>query len=151
MQTATTWHWTVIGNSAIAGGEVEAVDARDAVSRALTTTFQAAPEQLIGEFFRVPLSVLDGAPGNFDKFYECPQDHVYVAVRTTDQPHAHTLAELRALWGVLGDVPVADDDTIEIPYLQFQAGTPREDIWRWFEDRHPRFIVGEVQEGRWQQ
>lgn len=150
MQNATTWHWKVIGNSAIAAGEVTAVDARDAVSRALTTSCPAAPGQLIGEFFHVPLSVLDGAPGNFDKFYECQQDHIYVAVRTADQADTPTLAELRALWGVLGDVPVAEDDTIQIPYLHFQAGTPREDIWHWFESQHPRFIVGDVQQGIWQ-
>jgi len=150
MQNATTWHWKVIGNSSIAAGEVAAVDARDAVSRALTTNCPAAPGQLIGEFFRVPLAVLDGAPGNFDKFYERQEEYVYVAVRAADQPDNHTLAELRALWGVLGDVPVADDDTIEIPYLHFQAGTPKEDIWHWFEDQHPRFIVGEVQQGIWQ-
>jgi hypothetical protein len=151
MQNATAWQWKVIGNSAIAAGEVNAVDARDAVSRALTTTCPAAPGQLIGEFFHVPLSVLDGAPGNFDKFYESSRGHVYVSVRATGQPESRTVEELHALWGVLSDVPVADDDTIEIPYLHFEAGTPREDIWHWFEDQHPHFVVGEVANGTWRQ
>jgi len=151
MQNATTWHWTIIGMGTIATGEVDAVDPRDAISRALTSVCTVEPGQLIGQYFRVPLQVLDAAPGNMDKHYESVQDDVYVAVRAADQHHSRTLAELRALWGVLGDVPVADDGAIEIPYLHFGAGTPREEIWRWFEAQHPRLIVGDVQQGIWPQ
>lgn len=38
------------------------------------------------------------------------------------------------LWSRLGDVPVNDDGEIEIPYLHFEIGTDREEIWHWFED-----------------
>ncbi|MCC5611205.1 hypothetical protein LC612_31730 [Nostoc sp. CHAB 5834] len=71
-------------------------------------------------------------------------------------PCAYRRAELDdyyALWDQLSDFPVAeghpefDDGAIEKDFLHFQSGTPREDIWRWFEAQHPSFVVGEVQQG----
>lgn len=38
------------------------------------------------------------------------------------------------MWQSLGDIPVNDDGEIETPYLQFEIGTNREEIWHWFED-----------------
>lgn len=63
------------------------------------------------------------------------------------------LRKLYTLWSLLGDVPVDDEGNIErrfsvfLPYTLFPVGTPREDIWHWFEQQNPRFIVGEVMEG----
>lgn len=38
------------------------------------------------------------------------------------------------LWQVLGDIPIDDDEAIELSFLHFPAGTPRVTIWHWFED-----------------
>jgi len=39
------------------------------------------------------------------------------------------------LWKELGDVPVDEEGiAIEIPFLHFEIGTEREEIWHWFED-----------------
>lgn len=77
-------------------------------------------------------------------------------------PAPHTLAsaansaklqELYFLWDQLSDVPVADGsgalapDTLDGTFLHFSAGTPREEVWRWFEAQHPQFSVGDVQRG----
>lgn len=43
------------------------------------------------------------------------------------------LDDARALWRKLGDTPINDDGELEEPFLQFEIGTPREDIWHWFE------------------
>ena len=46
-------------------------------------------------------------------------------------------AELEELWAELEDVPMdPDTECIEAPFLHFPAGTHREDIWHWFDDRH---------------
>jgi hypothetical protein len=164
-QKATTWAWMVIGRGMHAAGTVTACDPRDAVSRALTSDTPVG--QMVGSHFHVPAAVIDAAPGNGDLFYEVQHGDTYVAVRETtyrvdDEPR--TMLELKALWDLLGDVPVFDssdydaealssvafkDGDIEVPYLHFPAGTPREDIWHWFEAQNKRFIVGEVMMGVW--
>ena len=52
------------------------------------------------------------------------------------------------LWDILSDVPVNEAGEIEEAWLGFEPLTPREDIWHWFEEMNPQFIVGEVMEGK---
>ncbi|KWA83791.1 hypothetical protein WL29_20725 [Burkholderia ubonensis] len=63
------------------------------------------------------------------------------------------MLELKVLWSLLADVPVTDGgpdaDCIEAAFLHFTPGTPRQDIWHWFESQNPQFLVGEVQAGLW--
>jgi hypothetical protein len=73
----------------------------------------------------------------------------------TTSTNITTLRALYALWDALADIPVFDDDSgefevgaIEEPFLHFPVGTHAHDIWHWFESVNPRFIVGEVMEGR---
>lgn len=40
------------------------------------------------------------------------------------------------LWTDFTAVPINDDDTIDIPFLHFEKGTYRFDIWHWFEQDH---------------
>lgn len=40
------------------------------------------------------------------------------------------------LWGKLSDVPIDDDECIDIDFLDFPKGTHREDIWHWFEEKY---------------
>lgn len=58
-----------------------------------------------------------------------------------------SLPELYALWKRLGTIPTNRKDRIDAGFLQFEKGTPREDIWRWFEGRSRNFVVGEVMQG----
>jgi len=44
------------------------------------------------------------------------------------------LIKAKELWSQLGDIPVNDDGEIETPFLNFEAGTDREEIWHWFEE-----------------
>lgn len=37
------------------------------------------------------------------------------------------------LWDALGNVPIDEDDQIEIEWCGFGIGTHREEIWSWFE------------------
>lgn len=59
-----------------------------------------------------------------------------------------TLQELYQLWDRLGNVPVSKKDKIEVKFLDFEKGTPREDLWHWFESQNSEFVVGEVLSGR---
>ena len=68
-----------------------------------------------------------------------------------------TMSELNQLWKLLGDIPTFNDesedigeyeeDTIEEPFLHFPIGTHREDIWHWFEEMNPEFLVGPKMNG----
>ncbi|MHB0927731.1 MAG: hypothetical protein ACYC3W_02250 [Candidatus Nanopelagicales bacterium] len=58
---------------------------------------------------------------------------------------------LYGLWETLGTTPVVESPTglrIDLDWMTFQKGTPVEDIWHWFETQNPRFIVGDVMQGR---
>lgn len=63
------------------------------------------------------------------------------------------LESLYVLWDRLGNIPVADGagelaaDAIEEAFLHFPVGTPREEIWHWFESKHVDFVVGDVMQG----
>ena len=41
---------------------------------------------------------------------------------------------VKDLWDILGDIPINEDDEIELQFLHFKVGTRRENIWHWFED-----------------
>lgn len=58
------------------------------------------------------------------------------------------LEKLLHLWLELGDIPVDDNDCIEEPFLHFEVGDHREEIWHWFEEQNPHFIVGDMQQGK---
>lgn len=67
---------------------------------------------------------------------------------TTNLTVKKTLAELYALWEKLGNVPTdSDGENLDEPFLHFTAGTPREDVWHWFEAQNPGFVVGDVMQG----
>ena len=48
--------------------------------------------------------------------------------------------QLEELWGILGDVPVNDDDEIMEPCIDFPAGTHKEDVWHWFDEKHSKGV-----------
>lgn len=50
--------------------------------------------------------------------------------------------ELEALWEQLVDVPIdPDTEKLEEQYIHFPAGTDREDIWHWFDERHSKGVA----------
>lgn len=56
--------------------------------------------------------------------------------------------ELEKLWGILGDVPVNDDDEIMEPFIDFPVGTNKEDVWYWFDEHHSEGVVALMNGGR---
>lgn len=49
---------------------------------------------------------------------------------------------LEDLWAELEDIPVnPETECLEAPFLGFPAGTFREDIWHWFDERHSKGIA----------
>ncbi len=59
----------------------------------------------------------------------------------------HTLSEMYKLWSEFADTPINSQEEIEQPFFHFEPGTHREEIWHWFEEQNPIFIVGEVMQG----
>lgn len=56
-------------------------------------------------------------------------------------PIAERDKELEQLWRDLEDVPMCPEtETIEREFLDFGTGTPREDIWHWFDERHSKGV-----------
>ncbi len=51
-------------------------------------------------------------------------------------------AKLEQLWGEFADIPMnPETEKMEEPFLHFPAGTDREDIWNWFDERHSKGVV----------
>ena len=48
-----------------------------------------------------------------------------------------SMDDLLSLWRDFSDVPINDWDEIEQPFMHFQAGTYRFDVWHWFDERWP--------------
>ena len=49
---------------------------------------------------------------------------------------------LGGVWYALGDVPVdPETEKIEDAFMWWPAGTDREDIWRWFDERHSKGVA----------
>ena len=59
-----------------------------------------------------------------------------------------TIKELRSMWAELEDVPVSidnDGDTvIDTAFKWWPAGTSREAIWMWFDERCPNGVVRDL-------
>lgn len=48
---------------------------------------------------------------------------------------------LEELWQDFGDIPMdPETECIEEPFLMFQPGTCRYDIWHWFDERHSKGV-----------
>lgn len=46
--------------------------------------------------------------------------------------------DIEALWSYFGDVPMNPvTEKIEADFLHFPVGTPREDVWHWFDKIYP--------------
>ncbi len=60
--------------------------------------------------------------------------HMFGFCRTEYEPSDERLEEL---WSEFGDVPMdPETEFMEAPFLGFPAGTHREEIWRWFDERY---------------
>lgn len=58
------------------------------------------------------------------------------------EPLADRDNELEELWTQFSDVPMGPDtECIEEAFGEFPAGTNREDIWHWFDERHSKGIA----------
>lgn len=50
--------------------------------------------------------------------------------------------ELEKLWEKFEDVPMDPvTECMEAPFLDFPAGTHREEIWHWFDERHSEGVA----------
>lgn len=50
--------------------------------------------------------------------------------------------ELEELWGAFGDIPMnPETECIEEKFLGFDAGTDREEIWHWFDERYSKGVA----------
>lgn len=51
-------------------------------------------------------------------------------------------AFLESLWAEFGDIPMdPDTEKIDAPFLFFDTGTEREDIWHWFDEKHSKGVA----------
>ena len=55
-----------------------------------------------------------------------------------------TFEDVKKLWDEFSEIPVDNDDCIERPFLHFEAGTDRFDVWSWFDERCPRGMARDL-------
>lgn len=67
-----------------------------------------------------------------DMYVESCEDFSFIK-----QGHNVSFVNIRlakAIWEVLGDLPVNEDNEIDEQFLHFRVGTDREVVWHWIED-----------------
>lgn len=79
------WNWQYTGPRGSFDGSVQAGDARDALSRALTS--EVRPGELLGDEHRVPIQLLQLAPGNDSLEFEAQVDGHRVKVERATSIH----------------------------------------------------------------
>lgn len=58
------------------------------------------------------------------------------------EPLAERDKALEAMWREFADVPMnPETECMDEPFLDFPTGTPREDIWHWFDERHSKGVA----------
>lgn len=50
------------------------------------------------------------------------------------------ITELKKMWSEFGDIPINDNDEIELDFYYWEKGTDRFDIWQWFDEMSPNGI-----------
>ena len=48
----------------------------------------------------------------------------------------HTDREIEQLWQSFGNTPITDSDETDAPFLHFETGTDKFEIWHWFDANH---------------
>jgi len=50
------------------------------------------------------------------------------------------------VWAALGDVPINDDDEIDLSFMHFEQGTDLHDVWHWIENTYNVSIGNDLME-----
>lgn len=49
--------------------------------------------------------------------------------------------EIERYWDMFADVPMnPETECIEEPFLDWEVGTSREEIWHWFDEKHSKGV-----------
>lgn len=72
----------------------------------------------------------DDPTGYMESDKDFISNNLFLAVELLE---AEVLKEAKELWLQFGDIPVSDNDLIELPFLHFPVGINRFEVWRWFE------------------
>ena len=77
----------------------------------------------------------DGDPITYER---CPNCYGMEAIMDVDSGCFFSEEQIRTLWKLLEDIPMnPETEQIEEPFLGFDAGTEREAVWHWFDERYP--------------
>ena len=75
--------------------------------------------------------------GNWISYEMCPNCKCLDALMDLDSYCFFDDDQLRTLWNIFEDVPMdPGTEEIEERFLSFPAGTHREEIWHWFDERY---------------
>jgi hypothetical protein len=48
--------------------------------------------------------------------------------------------EIERLWDELEDVPIDEDECLDVDWHSWSKGTHREEIWHWFDEHHSKGV-----------
>ncbi len=61
-----------------------------------------------------------------------------------DRAVEKTVTEAKRLWAELGDIPINEDEEIDIDWHIFSKGTDRQEIWHWFENEFDLSVADDL-------
>lgn len=77
----------------------------------------------------------------------CPACRKQLTLRTATIHTPLTQRQIKALWRELEDIPFDEQERIETYFAGFEKGTPREEIWHWFDQHHQGGVYPLLYEG----
>lgn len=63
-------------------------------------------------------------------------------IRVNDFARPSTQEIIKDLWSDFGDTPVNSEDCIDNKFLHFDVGTPKEEVWGWFDELAENGVAG---------
>ena len=107
------------------------------------------------EHLAVPYEILEEKKGSYvcmragwhqknvlDKgqFYRTKEECLAAIIEKYSLSKKFSDEQLEELWGILGDIPVNDNDESMERFMDFPAGTHKEDVWHWFDEKHSKGV-----------
>lgn len=106
------------------------VSAEPVADDALTAYFNSIDKLSIEQYKMPAIEIADDR----EALLHSMQESANAQLPIKNALQALRLIKAKELWSRFGDVPVDDNECLELPFLDFEIGADRMDVWRWFEE-----------------
>ena len=78
--------------------------------------------------------------GRFIDYEQCPKCGSIECIMDVESSLNFNDEQIRELWSMFGDIPINDNDEIEEAFMDFEEGTNRFFVWKWFDQHYSKGV-----------